>query len=64
MELPQRGNVILEIITFEALPGNRSKITIHDICPSVETRDAMINSGMEKGLTDIFNKLDKLLDTL
>ena len=61
MELPQRGNVILEIIKFEELPNNRTKITIHDICPSVAIRDAMINSGMEKGLMDIFNNLDKLL---
>ena len=61
MELPQRGNAILEIIKFEELPNNRTKITIHDICPSVAIRDAMINSGMEKGLVDIFNNLDKLL---
>ena len=61
MELPQRGNAILEIIKFEELPNNRTKITIHDICPSVAIRDAMINSGMEKGLADIFNNLDKLL---
>lgn len=61
MELPQRGNAILEIIKFEELPNNRTKITIHDICPSVAIRDAMINSGMEKGVVDIFNNLDKLL---
>ena len=61
MELPQRGNAILEIIKFEELPDNRTKITIHDICPSVAIRDAMINSGMEKGLMDIFNNLDKLM---
>jgi uncharacterized protein YndB with AHSA1/START domain len=60
MESPQRGNAILEIITFEKLPNNRTKITIHDICPSVAIRDTMINSGMAKGLRDIFEKLDNL----
>jgi uncharacterized protein YndB with AHSA1/START domain len=61
MELPERGNVILEIIKFEELPGSKTKMTLHDVCPSVATRDAMINSGMEKGLVDIFERLDKLL---
>lgn len=61
MELPEREHVVLEIIKFEELPDNKTKVTIHDICPSVETRDAMINSGMEKGLVDIYDKLDKLL---
>jgi len=50
----------LEIITFEELANKRTRINIHDICPSVAVRDAMINSGMEKGVKDIFNKLDKL----
>jgi uncharacterized protein YndB with AHSA1/START domain len=62
MELPERGNAILEIIKFEEVSNNRTKITIHDICPSVATRDAMINSGMEKGLVEIFKKLDKLFN--
>ena len=61
IELPERGNAILEIIKFEDLPDNRTKMTIHDVCPSVATRDAIIKSGMDKGLVDIFYKLDKLL---
>lgn len=59
MELPDRGNVVLEIMNFEELPGGRTKVTFHDICPSLTVRDAIINSGMEKGVVDIFNKLDK-----
>ena len=61
MELPERGNAILEIIKFEDIQNNRTKMTIHDVCPSVATRDAIISSGMDKGLVDIFDKLDKLL---
>ncbi|MEI9921310.1 MAG: SRPBCC domain-containing protein [Bacteroidota bacterium] len=61
MELPVRGNVVLELITFEELPLDRTRVTIHDICPTVATRDAMINSGMEKGIVDVFNKLDKII---
>lgn len=61
MELPERGNVVLESMTFEELPGNRTKVTIHDICPSVFVRDAMIENGMDKGVIDTFKKLDKIL---
>lgn len=60
MDMPERGNVVLEIITFDELPNNRTKVVIHDICPSVFVRDAIVNSGMDKGIIDIFNKLDKL----
>lgn len=61
MELPEKGNVVLEIMTFDELPGNQTRLTIHDICPSLATRDAIASSDMEKGLTDIFVKLDHLL---
>jgi uncharacterized protein YndB with AHSA1/START domain len=61
MELPERGNVILQIMTFDELPANRTRLTIHDICPSSATRDAIVNGNMEKGLIDIFIKLDQLL---
>ena len=61
MELPERGNAVMAVMNFEELPDARTRLTIHDICPSIATRDAMINSGMEKGLVDVFNKLDKLL---
>lgn len=60
MEIPERGNVVLEIIKFEELSGNKTKVTIHDICPSLTIRDAIIKSGMEKGIVDIFNKLDTI----
>jgi uncharacterized protein YndB with AHSA1/START domain len=60
MEMPVRGNVVLEIITFEELPNNKTKVTIHDICPSLSVRGSIVKSGMEKGIVDIFNKLDNL----
>lgn len=61
MELPERGHVVLEKMLFEELPGDRTKLTIHDVCLSVADRNAMIESGMEKGLIDIFNNLDRLI---
>jgi uncharacterized protein YndB with AHSA1/START domain len=58
---PGLENALLESMIFEELPGNRCRLTIHDICFSVDTRDAMLQSGMESGLVMIFNQLDELL---
>lgn len=60
-ELPEPGHVVLEIYEFVSIRGNKTKLTIQDVCRSVEDRDAMINSGMESGLVSIFNNLDELL---
>lgn len=59
--LPERGHVVLEAMLFEELPGNRTKLVIHDVCMSVADRDAMVQSGMESGLLKIFIRLDELL---
>ena len=61
MELPERGHVVMERMDFEALPGNRTRLIIHDVCLSVADRDAMVDSGMDRGLVDIFNQLDAIL---
>lgn len=60
-ELPEWGHVVLEIYEFTSIAGNKTKLTIQDVCRSVEARDAMINSGMEGGLISIFNNLDELI---
>ena len=60
--LPERGHVSLEFLTLEALPGDRTKLHIQSIFKSVEDRDGMINSGMEGGMNEGFDKLDKLFD--
>ena len=64
MEIPERGHVVLEKMTFEALPGERTRLTIHDVCFSVQDRDQMVESGMADGLEMIFNNLDGLIPKL
>lgn len=53
--------VALEIATFEALPGGRTRLAIRSIGSSVEERDAMVASGMEHGIVAGYEKLDDLL---
>jgi uncharacterized protein YndB with AHSA1/START domain len=53
--------VSLESITFTSLDGERTRIDIHSVYPSVEARDGMVASGMERGITQGYQKLDTLL---
>jgi len=62
--LPERGHVVLETATFEALPGNRTKLVIQSVFRSVADRDGMISSGMEYGVNDAHRLLDELLEQL
>jgi uncharacterized protein YndB with AHSA1/START domain len=59
--LPQRGHVTLDCMTFEVLPGNRTKVTTHSVCRTQSDRDAMMASGMESGVNEGYEKLDEIL---
>ena len=62
--LPERGHVSLETATFEVLDGNRTKVTIQSVFKSVADRDGIVMSGMEKGVTEGFEKMDGILVNL
>lgn len=62
--LPERGHVTLDTTTFEELPGNRTRLVIHSVCRYMEDRDAMMQSGMESGVNEGYEKLDELLTTI
>lgn len=62
--LPEKGHVILETARFEALPGNRTKMISQSVFLSVEDRDGMLQSGMEEGVNDSYDRLDELLEKL
>jgi uncharacterized protein YndB with AHSA1/START domain len=59
--LPEKGHVTLDTARFEELPGGRSKVIAQSVFQSVEDRDAMIKSGMEKGVVESYERLDALL---
>jgi uncharacterized protein YndB with AHSA1/START domain len=62
--LPERGHVSLETATFEVLPGGRTKVTIQSVFKSVADRDGIVMSGMERGVTEGFEKMDDILTGL
>lgn len=62
--LPEKGHVILQTARFVAMPGNRTKLTSQSVFQSVADRDGMLQSGMEVGVKDSYDRLDELLEML
>lgn len=62
--LPERGHVIMGTTKFEQLGTGRSRLVHQSVFQSVNDRDGMIQSGMEHGVNDGYEKLDDLLTRL
>lgn len=62
--LPEKGHVVLETARFESLPGNRTKLITQAVFQSVADRDNEIQSGMEEGVNDSYDRLAELLERL
>lgn len=62
--LPESGHVSLERAEFEELPDGRTKVTTTSVFLSQEDRDGMVQSGMEEGLNESYERLDELLQRI
>ena len=49
---------------LEELPNNRTRLTIQSVFQSVADRDGMMQSGMETGVVEGYEKLDALLEKM
>lgn len=54
------GYVSVDAVTFEDL-GGRTRVVYDSIFHTPEERQGMIESGMERGMNETFDRLDKLL---
>ena len=52
--------VSLEKLVLEALPGGRTRLVATSLVDSFEGRDAFLQSGMESGVNEGYEKLDAL----
>ena len=57
------GHVSLETLTFEEVEG-RTRVRAVSVYQSVEDRDMMVQSGMEEGLNEGYDRLDELIARL
>lgn len=55
------GHVSMDTATLEALPNDRTRLTIHSVFQSVSDRDGMIQNGMETGVREGYERLDDIL---
>ena len=62
--LPERGHVSLDTMRLEELPGGRTRVTIHSVFQFVADRDGMVQSGMERGVREGYERLDDVLKGL
>ena len=60
--LPEKGHVSLDSMRLERLSGDRTRITIQSVYPSIADRDGMIGAGMERGVNEGYERLDELLE--
>ncbi len=58
--LPEKGHVSLETLKLESLHGNRTKLTTISVFQSIADRNGMVQSGMEIGVNESYDRLDEL----
>lgn len=56
------GHVAVETVQFEDLGDGRTRIVTTSLFFTTQERDGMLRSGMEEGLNDSFEALDRLLE--
>lgn len=59
--LPESGHVALETARFESLGEDRTRVVSQSVFQSVADRDGMMQSGMEQGINESYDRLDDLL---
>lgn len=58
------GHVVIETMTLEDLGDGRTKLVTTSLFHTTEERDGMMQAGMEQGLNQSYQTLDKVLEQL
>jgi len=58
---PMAGHVSTETITFEELPDGKTRITSRTTFDTLEDLEGMLQSGMEGGAVETWDRLEELL---
>jgi uncharacterized protein YndB with AHSA1/START domain len=58
------GHVSIDTLVLEDLGGTRTRLVTTSLFSSVEDRDGMVQSGMEKGAGESYDRLAAYLETL
>ena len=60
---PMAGHISTDTIIFEALPDGRTKIITRTTFDTLEDLEGMLQSGMESGAIETWDRLEELLAT-
>ena len=58
---PMPGHVSVDTLTFVALRDGKTRIDIRTTFDSLEDMEGMLQSGMEEGSTELYDRLEELL---
>jgi uncharacterized protein YndB with AHSA1/START domain len=61
---PMAGHISTDTLIFEELPGGKTKITATTTFDSLEDLEGMLQSGMESGAVESWDRLEELLVTV
>jgi len=61
---PMAGHISTQAMDFEELPGGKTKITATTTFDTLEDLEGMLQSGMEGGAVESWDRLDELLETV
>jgi uncharacterized protein YndB with AHSA1/START domain len=61
---PMAGHISTQALDFEALAGGRTKLTATMTFESLEDLEGMLQSGMEGGADESWDRLEELLETV
>ena len=59
--LPETGHVTLETMRLEELPGGRTRLTVQSVFQSVADRDGMLQTDMEDGMNETYDRLAEIM---
>ena len=58
---PMAGHISTETYTFEELPDGKTKITTRTVWETLEDLEGMLQSGMEGGAVETWDRLEEVL---
>lgn len=58
------GHIAVETMTLDDIGSGRSRLTASSLWDNKEDRDGMLQSGMEEGARETYERLDELLASL
>jgi uncharacterized protein YndB with AHSA1/START domain len=61
---PMAGHISTETITFETLPDGKTRLTTRTTFDTLEDLEGMLQSGMEGGAVETWDRLEELLEVV